>query len=349
MNDPLSSQPSDRPATIHDVAAAAKVAVGTVSRFLNGKPIRESNRTKVEEAVRKLSFVRNVAAATIRNEGSRMVGFLVSSYDQMQIEVLNKLTGRMQAQGRLVIPITHDGSEELLQRALLFFAEHRIDVLVASGDFPELEKLQYLSALNSRIVLFNNDIAGLQADRIMFNDLDGMQLAVSRLIALGHRRIGFIAGLPSHTSAANRLAGYRSALAEAGLALDDDLVVGHSWNRRDGYMGAGALFDLSSPPTAVVSANYLTALGALEFFAERRISVPADVSLVSYGDADALPLISGGIDAVIFPTDRLVDAIERICRSQNRQSLQTISLDCQLITRGSTRPISGPTQENERE
>lgn len=342
MNQRLSPQQSDRPATIHDVAASAEVAVGTVSRYLNGKPIRESNRIKVEEAIQRLSFVRNMAAATIRNDGSRMVGFLVSSYDQMQIDVLNRLTGRMQAQGRLVLPITHDGSEELLQRALHFFAEHRIDVLVASGDFPDLEKLQYLSSLNSRIVLFNNDIAGLQADRIMFNDVDGMNLAVSRLIALGHRRIGLIAGLPSHTSAANRLQGYRSALAQSGIRVDEELIVGHSWDRRDGYLGAGALFDLASPPTAIVSANYLTALGALEFFNERRISVPSDVSLISYGDADALPLISGGIDAVILPTDRLVDAIEQICRSQSRQTLQSISLDCQLLTRGSTRSVGGP-------
>lgn len=339
---PLQPQ-SDRPATIHDVAATAGVAVGTVSRYLNGKPIRESNRAKVEEAIHSLSFVRNVAAATIRNDGSRLVGFLVSSYDQMQIEVLNKLTGRMQAQGRLVIPITHDGSEELLQRALRFFAEHRIDVLVASGDFPELERLQYLSALKSRIVLFNNDIAGLQADRIMFNDVEGMHLAVSRLIGLGHKRIGFIAGLPSHTSATNRLEGYRVALEQAGLRFDDKLVVGYSWDRRDGYLGAGALFDLDAPPTAVVSANYLTAMGALEFFNERKISVPADVSLISYGDADALPLVSGGIDAVLFPTDRLVDAIERICRSQSRRTHQSISLDCQLLTRGSTKPLDNPT------
>lgn len=333
------AQPPFRPATIHDVAAEAQVAVGTVSRYLNGKPIRESNRVKVEEAVHKLSFVRNVAAATIRSDASRLVGFLVSSYDQFQTEVLTRLTSRLQAQGRLLIPIPHDGSAALVQNALRFFAEHRIDVLIASGDFPELKQLQSLAALNTRIVLFNNDVAGLAADRIMFNDARGMGAAVNRLISLGHRRIGLVAGFPGHTGAAKRLGGYRSALAQAGLEYDPELVVGHSWLERDGYFGTAQLLALASPPTALVTANYLSAMGALRLFNERNIRVPDDMSVIVYGDADFLPLISGGIDAVLLPTERLVDAMEYICRSNSSRAEQSIILECDLLVRGSSRSV----------
>lgn len=326
-----------RPATIHDVAAEAQVAVGTVSRYLNGKPIREGNRLKVDAAVRKLSFVRNVAAATIRSDASRLVGFLVSSYDQFQTEVLTMLTSRLQAQGRLLLPIPHDGSAALVQRALRFFAEHRIDVLIASGDFPELKQLQTIAALNTRIVLFNNDVPGLVADRIMFNDARGMGAATHRLISLGHRRIGLVAGFPGHTGAVNRLEGYRAALAEAGIGYDPDLVVGHSWMERDGYFGTAQLLALATPPTALVTANYLSAMGALRLLNERSIRVPEDMSVIVYGDADFLPLISGGIDAVILPTERLVDAMDYICRSGGKLAQQTILLECDLLVRGSTR------------
>jgi len=327
---------AQRKPTIHDVARVAEVAVGTVSRYLNGRPIRVGSRERIEEAVQRLGFVKNVAAATIRKESSRLVGFLVSSYDELQIDILAALTVRMQSRGRLVIPLTHDGSPESMVDALRFFAEHRIEALVASGDFAAMQDSPLLRGLDTHIILFNNDLPGLECDRVLFGDASGMERAVGHLIGLGHRRIGLIAGRPGHSSAQGRLDGYLRAL-KAGPGVDESLIVGHEWSRQTGYFAGMELLDLKEPPTAVVCASYLSALGLLDIVHERGISIPGDLSIISFGDCDTFRLIGPGIDALSMPVQQIVGRIDHLYakNGSRRDRAQTV-VEVELVLRGSS-------------
>jgi len=333
---PAGKAASQRKPTIHDVARTAEVAVGTVSRFLNGRPIRNSSQERIEAAIEQLGFVKNVAAATIRKEASRLVGFLVSSYDEMQIDILAALTERMQARGRIVLPLTHDGSPDIMVQALRFFAEHRIEALVASGDFAAMQDSPLLRGLDTHIILFNNDLPGLDCDRVLFGDAAGMEKAVRHLVGLGHRRIGLISGRPGHSSAKGRLDGYLRAL-KAGPGVDKALVVGHEWSRQAGYFAGLELLDMKNPPTAVVCASYLSALGLLDLVQERGLIVPRDLSIVSFGDCNTFRLIGPGIDALSMPVKQIVNRIDYFYSNseKDRDFAQSI-VDVQLLLRGSS-------------
>ncbi|PDT26373.1 LacI family transcriptional regulator [Rhizobium sp. L9] len=329
---------SQKKPTIHDVARAAEVAVGTVSRYLNGRPIRSGSQERIEAAIERLGFVKNVAAATIRKEASRLVGFLVSSYDELQIDILAALTTRMQSRGRIVIPLTHDGSPEIMVDALRFFAEHRIEALIASGDFAAMQDSPLLRGLDTHIILFNNDLPGLNCDRVLFGDANGMEKAVGHLIGLGHKRIGLIAGRPGHSSARGRLDGYTRALA-SGPGVDEALIVGNEWSRETGYFAGMELLDMNDPPTAIVCASYLSALGLLDLVQERGISVPRDLSIVSFGDCDTFRLIGPGIDSLSMPVDQIVSRIDHLYAKQShgRDHAQTV-VEVEFVLRGSTAP-----------
>lgn len=334
--EPVPTMARSRKPTIHDVARAADVAVGTVSRFLNGRPIRSSSQERIEMAIAQLGFVKNVAAATIRKDASRMIGFLVSSYDELQIAILAGLTARMQARGRIVLPLTHDGSPDTMSDALRFFEEHRIEALIASGDFEAMQASPLLTGLDTHIILFNNDVPALTCDRVLFNDASGMKKAVDHLLGLGHRRIGLIAGRPGHSSAEGRLAGYLRAMA-GGPGVDQSLIVGHDWERQTGYFAGIELLDRPDPPTAIICASYLSTLGLLDLVRERGLCVPKDLSIISFGDCDTFGLIGPGIDALSMPVKKIVENIDYLYASRTKDRPRTPALvELELIVRGSS-------------
>jgi len=114
-------------------------------------------------------------------------------------------------------------------------------------------------------------------------------LAVQHLLALGHRRIACVTG-PSHVSpSANRVTGYRQALADAGIAVDEELVIRGHFDFASGFAATQRLLDLTAPPTAIFACNDLMAVGALSALVQRGRRVPDDISLVGFDD---IPLAS---------------------------------------------------------
>jgi LacI family transcriptional regulator len=107
---------------------------------------------------------------------------------------------------------------------------------------------------------------------------------MEHLLSLGHRRIGHLSAGTRATSARERGAGYRAALAEAGIPVDEFLIAGDSFQPEEAAAAMAALLELREPPTAIFAANDLMAAAALEVATQRGLRVPDDVALVGYGD-----------------------------------------------------------------
>ena len=128
-----------------------------------------------------------------------------------------------------------------------------------------------------------------------------MQTAAEYLIAKGHRRIGFINGTTVRGPARRRAEGYIKALSNAGIAIDPTIMVATSFDRDGGIDGLARLLEAPDRPTAVLCANDLIAIGALDVARERGISVPEDLAIVGYDDIDAASLVSPSLTTVINP------------------------------------------------
>ena len=153
------------------------------------------------------------------------------------------------------------------------------------------------------------------------------------MLSLGHRRIGFVSGPLATVSRRQRLAGYRDALAEAGVPLDDDLV--WAGGEPDGYgdvegaelgrKGMAALLDLPDPPTGLVTINDMYAIGAIAAAQKRGIAVPKDVSVVGFDDIVLAGLYNPPLTTVRQPLEEMARFVLDVVQRARGASSETLS------------------------
>ncbi|MEO6113947.1 MAG: LacI family DNA-binding transcriptional regulator [Sphingomicrobium sp.] len=306
---------SKRPAvTIRHVAAEAGVSLQTVSRVINNGPnVREAVKARVEEVVARLGYVPNLAAQ--RLGGSRSYLILALNDRDRTVEDWRRGEGT-------------DWVDQMLLGGMLKCAEHNYRMLFELVDthsaHVEREIRAALSALHPDGVILtpphsDNPVITrlLAAQRVPFarigsiadgpgfaiamDDARAAQVAAEHLIALGHRRIGFITGSDEYALSGARLDGYRAALRTAGLG-DDPLLVGRGdFSFGSGLAAAEALCALDDPPTGIIASNDQMALATLHVARARGLTVPADLSLVSFDDTPVVRFSMPPLTAINQP------------------------------------------------
>lgn len=344
MNDATSNDYGKaRAVTIVDVAKRANVAVGTVSRYLNGFPVRRANREQIEEAIQALHFKRNAAAVAMKTDVTHVVGLLAPSFDEFHGAMLEYLSRALRRDGRALLIYCHGSDTRLMEDGLDYFFSQRIDALVMSGAEHLFDRVDQLIASGVPLVLYDNDIAGLRADRVFVNNREASMHAVQHLLDIGHRRVGIVSGDLSDSAANERYLGYCDALTARGLAIDPQYVAPGHWTMLGGTEATRRLMSLAEPPTAILSVNYVMAAGVLRYFKDAKIRVPDDVSLISFDDPPLFGLYESGITVVAQPINgvaqTIADVLERRLRSARDTPFSTTRLRCDVILRGSTRPV----------
>ncbi|HWV20403.1 MAG TPA: LacI family DNA-binding transcriptional regulator [Devosia sp.] len=332
-----------RPATIIDVARAAGVAVGTVSRYLNGQPIRGGNRERIAQVIDELGYRRNSAAASMKTNTTHIVGMLVPAVSEFHAALLDQLTRRMRQTGRAVLCFCHDTEPAAIVEGLEFFASHRVDAVVMDGNEALLQRLAPYIDEGMLVIVYDNDLPGVSADRVFVENRRASKRLVDHLLDLGHERVAIIHGNLHDSVGRDRLEGYRDALKAHGVPEYPELVADAGWNEYRGYTCMGDLMALPNPPTAVFGANYNMSIGALRWLREHDVSIPEDISLVSFDDVPAFSVHRPGITAVGQPVDRIAEAIvstltERLGPSGSLGK-RTMRIDAEITLRGSTRRL----------
>lgn len=335
------SETTKKQATITDVAQVAGVAIGTVSRYLNGLPIRNSNRAVIEEAINDLGYRRNLVAVSMKRQTTHIVGMMVPALSEFHAGLLDQLTRRLRPTGRAVVSYCHDLEARSIEEGLEFFASHRVDAVVMDGLAIADRTLERHVADGLTVVLYDNDVPGLSADRVFTTNRKSSERVVRHLAELGHKRIAIIAGRREDSAGQERIEGYEDALRAHDLPLRPDYYGEGYWNEEGGYAAMRDLLGLPEPPTAVFSANYNMTMGALRWLRENDVEVPRDLSLVSFDDVPAWSIHPAGITAVGQSSEKLADAIasvllERLGNSQ-QAGRRTLRIDANIILRGSAR------------
>jgi LacI family transcriptional regulator len=327
-------------ANIHDVAKAAGVAVGTVSRYLNGASVRLSNRVEIEKAIEALSFQRSAVAKAMKSDTTDIIGFLVPIFDEFHAQLLNQLARGFRHSGQTMLTYCHDGDGKLLREALRFFANQRVDALVLAGSGDVSGEVEALVERGVPVTVYNNDVMGMRVDRVFVENANASFRAVRHLVDVGHRRIATVYGALEETSGAQRLDGYRRALEASGLPLDPSYMHPGNWCEEGGYSAIQKFMALTAPPTAIFSANYQMTLGILEWVREHGLHIPDDIAVVSFDDVEVFRLYDGGITAVAQPIDKIAESITSYVLSRLTgdalPEIRTRTLDCNIILRGSS-------------
>lgn len=332
--------PRRKAATIADVAEAAGVAIGTVSRFLNGRDIRRSNRLQIEAAIEKLAYRRNAVAAAMKTDRTHMIGVLIPTFDEFHAQMVERLSSQLRSSGRALVIYFHGHEPQVFADAIQLFTEQRVDALIMDSVPGMRPRVEAVIAEGIPVVLYNNDIAGLVADRVAVDNVAVSQRVVGHLLDLGHERVAIVCGDLVDSSARQRLDGYEAALRERGMAVDPAYVVGGQWRVEGGYEAARQLMQRDEPPTAIFAANYGMAIGVLTWMKNNDLRLPEDLSLVSFDDVPLFRLHEPGITAIAQPINGIADSVANLVvarlGSGEQRPPRSISLACDVILRGST-------------
>ncbi|MFC8224486.1 LacI family DNA-binding transcriptional regulator [Streptomyces sp. NPDC057287] len=305
--------------TLADVAARARVSPATVSRVLNGNyPVAASTRERVLRAVDDLDYVLNGPASSLAAATSDLVGILVNDiadpfFGIMAGAAQSEIGGPGDGSGRgggekLAVVCNTGGSPERELTYLTLLQRQRAAAVVLTGGALEdpahqaamAAKLAKLADAGTRIVFCGRpplqDTDAVHA-ALAFDNRGGARRLTEHLIALGHRRIGYVAGPSERTTTRHRLEGHREAMKAAGLYGDEENITVHGpYDRSSGYEATLELLRRAPEVTAVVAANDTVALGACAAVRDRGLRIPEDVSVAGFDDlpfsVDAVPALT---------------------------------------------------------
>lgn len=320
----MSRRPSRRQTnvpTIADVAQAAGVSAMTVSRVINGENnVRPATRDAVNEAIRTLDYSPNPAARSLAGAGQLRIALL---YSNPSAGFLGEfLVGTLEQAARADVQLIFEKCE---------IGDHELEVtrdLIARGvdgvvlPPPLNESAAILDLLAEAKVPTVLVASGQPPEHLLAVSIDNREAAFTmtqHILALGHRRIGFIEGDTNQTASTARLEGYRAALETKGIAFDDQLVARGLFTYRSGLDAAEELLDRADPPTAIFASNDDMAAATVAVAHRRGLDVPSDISVCGFDDTLLATAIWPELTTIHQPiadmaraaTEMLVAAIRR--------------------------------------
>lgn len=331
-----------------DVARLAGTSKATVSNVLSGHPhVRPETRERVLAAAKTLGYHVNVAARALAQQRTEVLGLVVGSLENpWYAPAIAHIERRARERGYAVLMVSTWGDLSAQASGIRTLIEHRVAAIIflaASGN-------AVVRSVPSEIPIVFVDVHGTGGPMVSVDDRLGAQLAVSHLLDLGHRQIGYVSVDPDAepTTFAERFAGYRQALAGAGLleqneGLSIDAVGSILTHETAGTRAAiDALLTSASRPTAVYGANDVAAIEVLERADVLGLRVPEDLSIVGFDDIAMSRLARVSLTTIAHPIAELatqgVDTALTLAADGADAHSPHVLLQPKLIVRSTTGP-----------
>ncbi len=330
-------------ATIHDVAQLAGVSIKTVSRVVNREPhVSAGTRARVDRAIQVLNYRPNIAARTLAGSRAYLVGLYFDNpsagyVSQMQSGALRACRA---AGYHLVIEQLAGSSVEVQNQLRQSLAAVRMDGVVLSP--PVCDRGEVLDLLDALAVPHVRIAPARELGRgpyVCMDDGRAAQEMARRLLALGHRRFGFIKGHPDHAAAEIRWRGFANALAAAGLILGPRDTWQGDFSFRSGSEGARRLLSRGPRPTAIFASNDDMALGAIAMAHRLGLRIPDDLSVAGFDDSPGAEAVWPPLTTIRQPVAEMTaGAVNMLIDGHGPGRSEPQLFDFELVVRGSTGP-----------
>ncbi|MFC0524827.1 LacI family DNA-binding transcriptional regulator [Pontibacillus salicampi] len=278
--------------TIKDVAKAANVAPSTVSRVLSDNPrISMATKKRVRKAMKDLGYHPNINARSLANNSTQTLGIVMKSSADKALqnpffpEVLRGVSSVAHKEQYSLNISTGETEDEVMESVRRMVEGHQVDGMMLLYSSKDDRVADYLLERGFPYVLIGKPTGNM--NEVNHIDNDNIQAAIDItdvLIEKGHTRIAFVGGDPNLTVTEDRVAGYKLALQQAGIPIDNSYQVYTELLTSGGKEAVRELFQMDKPPTGLVVADDLMSVGMLTMLAEFGIRVPEDVSLVSFNN-----------------------------------------------------------------
>lgn len=321
-------------ARIADVAERAGVSIKTVSRVANGEPsVSEKTRTRVLEVIRELGFVPNMTARSLKTGDHDAIGVVIDAIsDPFFADLVSVIEDLALEQGMSVL-FASTGFDPVREREQLQrLVGHQLRGLIVA---PVGVSAEYLQMLRQRFPVVAADREREGVDSVLIDDFGAAFEATQQLIANGHERIGFIGEDPTYPTNSARLNGFRAALNEAGIEVDESLVIPHAASRPAMAATAAALLARTDAPTALFSATSRASIATMDAIRAAGIS---GLAFISFGDFELADVFLPGITCIDQDPRQIATAVfERLLELLDDPTSppRRIVVPTRLIRRGS--------------
>ncbi|MBD0862933.1 LacI family DNA-binding transcriptional regulator [Gordonia sp. zg691] len=295
--------PKHKRPTIKDVAEHARVSVSTVSYVLNDSgPVAPERRNRVLDAVRVLEYSPNESARNLKRRGASRIGMVVPELtNQFFAMVTEGVQRAASARDVLVVLVIPDAAARSEEEQAKLLRSQRIDGVVYLSGTGSMPAASYELARSGPVVLVDEQIPGIDLPAVVCDSRKGAREAAMHVLDHGHRQIAVIGGPPALWTAQQRLAGYREAFAGVGLDPDAVPVYHGDYQQDSGYEAAKAALIANPRPSALICANDLMAVGAMEYCREAGLQMPDEVSIVGFDDLALSRLLTPRLTSVRQP------------------------------------------------
>lgn len=336
-------------ATIKEVAEKAGVSVMTVSRVINNsKYVSQETRKRVEQAMKELGYVPNALAHGLITKKTHVLGLIISDITNPFFTTIARgVEDTAIKNGFNIILCNTDEDPEKEERYIELLLRKRVDgIILSPSNCNKSNGISLILSKNVPLVLIDRCVKGLEVDCVYSDSFSGAYELTKYLIGLGHSRIGIIVGPKRISTAIKRVEGYKKALKEANITLDENLIKwGEKYSREDGYNNTMALLKIDNPPTAIFGGNRLITVGILKAIRELGLRIPKDISVVSFDEVEDISVTTPFLTVVsqnsyaigIIATEWLLKRIKEGGKSLDPP--QNIVLQPELIIRESCRAL----------
>jgi LacI family transcriptional regulator, galactose operon repressor len=338
--------------TLQHIAEESGLSVTTISRVLSGQAARYRISKKTETAVRKLAkefgFVPNQLARGLRLRKSLTIGLVIPDISNPFFAgIAHQVILGTRLQGYSVILCDSQDDTDLEVQSLALLQSRSVEGVVLCPVGQSGAHLAEFVGGRLPIVLVDRFFPDLPLPYVSSDNVTGARQATELLIASGYRQVACLQGAHGTSPNESRIRGYKDALAQHHLPIDEDLIVGDSFSEQSGYIETKLLLKRQPAVRAILALSNLNALGALRALTEEKRRIPDDVSIVSFDDTPYSAFLATPLTTVAQANSEMGEVAIKLLfdqiQSPHRQTKGGILLPTTLVMRSSVKRFEPPS------
>ncbi|WMY74945.1 LacI family DNA-binding transcriptional regulator [Buttiauxella selenatireducens] len=304
--------------TMLEVAQKAGVSKATVSRVLSGKGyVSEATKDQVYKAIEEAGYRPNLLARNLATNKSECIGLVVTNtlYNGSYFsEILSQAAKKLEDNGRQLILVDGKHSAQEEREAIQFLLDLRCDAVIIYPRFLTIDEMdEIIDQHKQPIMVVNRKLRKHQSHCICCDHKGSSFLATKYLIERGHNDIAFITGALDSPTAIERLAGYKDALNQYHIGVNEALIVQGKWTPDSGVSAVEALLARQQKVSAILASNDEMAVGAMKKLSDMGISVPHEISLLGFDNIPTAPYLTPALSSIKDPvSDMISEVISRL-------------------------------------
>ncbi len=292
--------------TIKDVAIMAGVSTATISKYINGKSVKEQNRVRIEEAIKALDFKANSLARGLKTNKTLTIGVLIPSLENIfATSIVSHIERILLQNGYSTIICDYNQDTRLENNKFDFLMSKYVDGLIIMPLGITEDRIQNAAEKEIPIVLIDRPIQNKECDVVLVDNMNASYNAVEQFITRGHREIGIICG-PEHIyTAQERLKGYMRVHEDYGMQVNKKNIKFGDYEIQSGYDLMMEFLKTEAMIDAVYVTNYEMTIGAVMALNEMNIKMPDELSFIGFDNQQLAKVIKPNLTIVIQPIKQI--------------------------------------------